>query len=272
MNFELEIPQETEKKYIENFYSNAFTEEDGNSNTTILPVGNTFLTYFKHESFAQLRNNKTFTLKGPIVAGQHYHAYQYLSSPGVSLFGVSFHPTTLYKIFQKDNSHFMDKHIPLSQIVKGHVLESITDEIYQLENLKDKISCFNNAFQQIELLENSDTKTIDKAIKLIKNSNGCIQINDLSIELGISTRGLQTKFKKIVGLSPNKYARILRFFYLLKELENSKETFASIILKYNYYDHSHFTKDYELFMGQKVSTLNSPHNQLFKSYLKEVEN
>ena len=270
MNFQLETPQDQKiLKIVENYYSNEFTEEDGSLSTTILPTGNAFLTYFKGISEAELKSGSKFKLQDLIIAGQYFQSYQYNSSPGISLFGITLHPTALYKLLNTDISVFTEQHISLDTILTDHPLLNIQNKIDNTPGFKDKIKVFENALATLTLHENAETVIIDTAIEKIKEQNGCIHIGDLSAELGISTRGLQTKFKKIVGIPPNKYARILRFFYLLKELEASKETFANIIIKYNYFDHSHFTKDYEAFMGKKVSTLDSPHNELFKNYLKE---
>lgn len=52
-------------------------------------------------------------------------------------------------------------------------------------------------------------------------------------------------------MSPGKYARRIRFYNFLKRIIVQNAGIDAIISEFNFYDRSHFLKDFEYFMGEK---------------------
>ncbi|MBR9916006.1 MAG: AraC family transcriptional regulator [Algicola sp.] len=78
---------------------------------------------------------------------------------------------------------------------------------------------------------------------------------------------MENQFKKIVGLTPGKYIRLYRFLKLMRKHESHEIDLNDLILMYNYYDRSHFTKDFKLFMRQSPKTYFKNNNLLLNEYL-----
>ena len=115
-----------------------------------------------------------------------------------------------------------------------------------------------------------DTKNVnyvDIAVDLIHQKKGRITVDEVLEFLTISQKNLEIQFKKVVGLTPLKYIKLYRFWHLMKAYENKKIDFNQALEYYNYYDLSHFNRDFKLFMKVKPSEYVKRDNTLIKKYL-----
>jgi AraC-like DNA-binding protein len=75
-------------------------------------------------------------------------------------------------------------------------------------------------------------------------------------------------FNKEVGASPYQFICLVRFNFIIRELtENKHNSLEELIQKYNYYDHSHFEKDFKKFLGQSIASYKNDFNPLLSSAL-----
>ena len=110
---------------------------------------------------------------------------------------------------------------------------------------------------------------IDKVIDYIWEKEGLINVSDLLNLAAISQKSLEIHFKKIVGITPGKYIRLWRFLKLMRKYESGKIKLIDLIQMYDYYDHSHFSKDFLLFMNETPQSYFKKDNHLLEEYLKE---
>src|SRR5690606_12928586 len=73
-------------------------------------------------------------------------------------------------------------------------------------------------FLEEQLKEKDEDQLIIKAVKLIYDSRGSMRIKELLQKLHISQSAFEKRFKKIVGTAPKKFASIVRFNTILKDL------------------------------------------------------
>ncbi|WP_296385807.1 helix-turn-helix domain-containing protein [Winogradskyella sp.] len=112
-----------------------------------------------------------------------------------------------------------------------------------------------------------NTEQIDLVISLIKEKDGLLNVLDLIDNISISQKTLETHFKRIVGLTPGKYIRLYRFLKLMRKYESNEIELKDLIYMYNYYDHSHFTKDFKHFMKQSPKDYFKTEHVFLKEYL-----
>ena len=84
----------------------------------------------------------------------------------------------------------------------------------------------------------------------------------------LSSKSFQVKFKKIVGLTPVKYIKLVRFSNLIKKYQHKDIDIKDLIEMHNYYDQSHFIKDFKFFMKQKPKDFFKKEYPLIKKYTK----
>lgn len=93
--------------------------------------------------------------------------------------------------------------------------------------------------------------TFKKAVYLIRQAEGQVQIETLCQKLGVSYKWLERNFTKYLGMAPKEYARLQRFLRAYLTMSNSfKQDMLSIAIDCGYYDQNHFIKDFKRFTGQ----------------------
>jgi transcriptional regulator GlxA family with amidase domain len=80
-----------------------------------------------------------------------------------------------------------------------------------------------------------------------------LEIEELAKQVHISKRQIQRDFKNYVGLSPKKYARILRFNYIFKLMQEKDMKWVDIAIQSGYFDQAHFIKNFKEFTGEEPS-------------------
>ncbi|WP_452229391.1 MULTISPECIES: helix-turn-helix domain-containing protein [unclassified Lacinutrix] len=235
--------------------------------STILPSGNSIITYIFTPGQKAIVKNKEIPLNKLTLSGLFYQSYKLAVNELGTSFGITLHPTALHKILNIDVYQIKNKHIPLHEIS--------VDFSKKLNNIFQDYKTPKKAVHEIEVLLNESPLTInqntiliDKAIDLIRDSEGLIPIDKILFETNISQKTLETQFKKIVGITPGKYIRSYRFIKLLKKYENNEIDLKDLIYMYNYYDSSHFNKDFKLFMNESPTSFFKKENDLIKKVLK----
>jgi len=94
--------------------------------------------------------------------------------------------------------------------------------------------------------------TLDPAVafaaRTIKNARGMISVDEIGSTLGLSRANLATRFRSRIGVTPKRFARIVRFsnaLSLLGDIEN----IASAAAELSYYDQAHMYRDFDEFAG-----------------------
>lgn len=103
-------------------------------------------------------------------------------------------------------------------------------------------------FLEGQLKEKDQDQLIVKAVTLIYGSSGSIRIKELLQQLHISQSAFEKRFRKLVGTTPKKFASIVRFNTVLKDLGQEK-SLTEICYDNNYFDQAHFIRDFRQYTG-----------------------
>lgn len=175
--------------------------------------------------------------------------------PQINIVLVSFTATGASQLFG------LSQHQLINEI---HPIEDVVPEAVELMlRLEDGISCGKRATGMIEawLLRQIPTPTpfsyaanIDRACALIQARQGNIPIGELSREVGMSQRYLESNFKDMIGTSPKLYCRIVRFIASYQFiLGNAQTDWNELIYRHQFFDQSHFIRDFKRFFGYSPS-------------------
>ena len=243
---------------IEEFFFIKYSETEIPLEAIILPLGFSGLAYIYSNGQKITLNSINTVIKGLVLNGQYYKPYQFKTTePGFAC-GLSFNPTALHKLTNLDISKFTNKYTPFNLVNKD--LSNKFEEIFKNHN-NNFTNLLNNLQEfilELPLIENKNTLAIDKLIDIINSKEGLLSVNELLTEIPFGQKTLETQFKKIVGLTPAKYIRICRFKKLMKQYESNKISLKDLIYMYDYYDESHFARDFKSFT-----------NKSFKDYFKD---
>lgn len=111
-------------------------------------------------------------------------------------------------------------------------------------------------------------KLIDQSLDYIYRSGGGIAMKDLSKKVGYSARYIRHHFEDYLGISPKLFSRMIRFQNSLALLLGTDIPFSEVIVKQNFYDQSHFLKEFKEFSLSTPSQI----RMLRETQLEEVIN
>lgn len=126
-----------------------------------------------------------------------------------------------------------------------------------LDRLHDRLAVATNHEQRIRLVEelllgqaaNSQLDLeIAGAVALIEQTEAMLRIEDLARQVGLSQSALERRFRYWVGVSPRKFASLIRLKNVVK-LQARGADLTTIAHGAGYYDQAHFIKDFKRFTG-----------------------
>lgn len=102
----------------------------------------------------------------------------------------------------------------------------------------------------IPLMDRTLPTCIEPVTKWIQRQKGMVKIRDVAAKFKVSTRRLEQQFLDQIGISPVKYARIIKFRALVQAmLAKPNLDFYQLEEDFEYYDQSHLIRDFKQFAG-----------------------
>jgi AraC-like DNA-binding protein len=84
----------------------------------------------------------------------------------------------------------------------------------------------------------------------LRQSAGDVHVSDLAAEIGWSRKHLAIRFREEFGLSPKRFARLLRFDRAVQLARASvSPDWAEIAARTGYADQAHFAREFRSFAG-----------------------
>jgi AraC-like DNA-binding protein len=90
---------------------------------------------------------------------------------------------------------------------------------------------------------------ITTATAEIRRHRGRVRIAALAVTLGCGRRRLERRFRDEVGLSPKRWARVIRFQHALEEAATPNPDWAQVASVLGYADQAHLTREFREFAG-----------------------
>ena len=178
------------------------------------------------------------------------------------VFGISFFPTGLFPILKIPVSEFKDKTIELNLIIKDFT-ESIEDKLNKTHSIPEAITVIENELIKIVDISLMPSKEVYHAFELFNKHINESGINVLCEEYGINQRRLERMFNKYIGMSPKLFYKIKRFQRIVNSLEKTEnESFTTLAYNNNYYDQTHFIKDFKSFTGSTPTAFLKQNNSV----------
>jgi len=241
-------PNNSLKDKIECYWILEITGKDINPNNVerVIPMGFSELIFHFGDNYLMDINNSFSRLEKSLFTGQLTSSIYFKASGKTGILGVKFKPFGAFYFISKPLFEFENKSSNLKKIFNKFEIELLENKLHNSLN-EEKVRIIEQ-FLMNKQLKRKLNLPIEEIINHIIVKKGDIAIFDLA-KLFHSTIGtFERNFKKIVGISPKKFTKIIQFNEILKEYKE-KNDLQSIAYKYNYYDYSHFTKEFSAFSG-----------------------
>lgn len=185
------------------------------------------------------------------------------------LFFVIFQPYGAFPLLDIPQDECQNQCIGLSDMMGSNIL-GLSEQITGSQELKEIKSIIDNFFiKRIKNLKKEDEiKKLSYAIKKIKQcSRGQLSIKELCRKTGYSLSTLERHMKKIVGVTPKEFQRIIRFNRVLQYINNNPLhlNWSRIAHRFGYYDQTHFIKEFNHFYGKTPAKYTSEDNRFLSN-------
>ena len=199
-----------------------------------------------------LQNKKYERLAVPqqFIAGQSIYSYKLFLHGNISIAGIVFKPAALATLYDLPTYEYTEERITLLQVFKKNIIEEFTQKI-SVADVSGKAKLLEEFVMQQYRLSKPEPDYIDQAANSIVEKNGMLNMNEILENVFMSRRNFERKFFKKVGLSPKYYARIRRMSYLMNLIAGKKKVdWLKLFSECEFYDQSHFIKDFIEFTGR----------------------
>jgi AraC-like DNA-binding protein len=241
---------------------------DGAAEQLINDFGYSYLMFRVGDFLASDFNRKNVSI--PKVFLKPTGNYFYVTAPKNGVWISLEMPTTCFhRITKLQTSEASNKLHDLSQFLPKELVERLFEQVIgetTIEEIAKQLDA--NLSEHYNLW--SEPLESDSIVNKIYKANGLLNLADLLKEYSHSQRTLERLFKKEVGVSPQRFLRLVRFNFIIREIETQQQAIPDLIEKYNYYDRSHFEKDFQKFLGQSLKGYQNAFNPLLTQALGRV--
>lgn len=245
MIFENYTPTGILKNHIEN-YLVVKTQET--ISQTIIPETAPILSFRykgKHDYFI---GNVQNSLPAFAITGLRKFAKPILLSENTEIILIKFKPCEAALFFTPPQQDFFQTSVSLHDLCDGEDVLKLEDALLEDSSLNEKIESIENFL--ISLIKSNEVDLLIKtAVQQIFLSSGTTRIKELATSLNMSLDAFEKRFRKIIGTSPKQYSSIVRLTHAIRQ-KQSGQSIADIAYSFDYFDQSHFLKDFKLFTGK----------------------
>jgi AraC-like DNA-binding protein len=186
------------------------------------------------------------------LIGQVTHRFAFETRDYSKVLYVKLYPWTPYSLFKIPFWQMNDAVVGIHDVTPDTRFRELSERVYAAENVDRATTILDAFFIQRLLPSQIENPFLHFAVRQIFSSNGTVGIDTLTQQIHASRRYVEKLFKQEIGMTPKQYARLIRVkkaSMLLLDPQFSGQI-NSIIGPLDYYDQSHFLKDFKAVVQQ----------------------
>lgn len=167
-----------------------------------------------------------------------------------NLFGVRFKPGKAASFFHSPLQEMTDQLFTINNIGKLRA-DDIADHLANDTCSKKRTFFMDSIFEKFLSGRPSLERQIQYAINAIEQSNGVINIQEITHMIGWSRQHFTRKFLKNTGLTPKFFSRVVRVNRIIKihKLNKRCHNLADLAQLGGYFDQAHMTNEFKKITG-----------------------
>jgi len=181
------------------------------------------------------------------ITGMQTTPREYLSSGRVGTIIVRFKPGGLPAFTPYPIHEFLDANVDLKLVFPPHAVDEMEQRIREATDAAGRIAAVNRFL----LATYRDKQAGDLPLHIVGHigqADGQVSIEQLAAQCFISKRTLERQFNEAIGISPKKFAGILRFQHAIR-LRKAGRNYLDIVEACGFSDHAHFVRHFKAFAG-----------------------
>lgn len=251
MNYQTFKPHPDLESLVNFYWTLKVPAEDNSQKQCIIPDGCIEMAFILGDDIKRYTLEDEFILQPRAMVLRQTIEPFYIQPIGyVDTFAVSFYPYGFANIISEPVQNLVNKETPLHLVFGEVIAKELEQKIIKAKDTKERIECIEKfLFDKL-----NDKITVNNIVKntidTLLSTKGNAKINKILKQNLYKRRQLERKFLEQIGISPKQLAKVIRLQSALKILLNEEtESLTNIAYKSEYYDQSHFIKDFKEFTG-----------------------
>jgi AraC-like DNA-binding protein len=225
----------------------------------ILNFGAEFVQHCEGHRELQPRNFFVGQMTGPIL----------ISPTGaVQLIGIRFHPGGTAPFLRLPLHEITDHVVELGSLSSTLERDLLCVSLVSA-SLTKKIAAIEEFLTRELSSREIDPRLMRLAAKIV-DSGGLVSVDQLANDAGLSSRQLERRFLREIGLGPKLLGRIIRFQQVFRAVEHCDAAWATIAIECGYYDQAHLIRDFHQFARQTPAVLFEHQSALTESFTRKT--
>jgi methylphosphotriester-DNA--protein-cysteine methyltransferase len=174
--------------------------------------------------------------------------------------GLRFRPGAVRAIFALELSSATDREVPLARLVGAREAAALVARLEAAAGARGAAtSALFRAAEawlaaRLAAARTRPSETTRRAVARILRARGRERVEDAATALGTGRRSLERAFAKDLGISPKRFARIVRLNAVLSTLGHAERARAvDVALEAGYFDQAHLARDFRDVAGRRAT-------------------
>lgn len=165
--------------------------------------------------------------------------------------GIRFRPVGAYAVFGAATCETIDQTVDL-RALGGAGVADLAEQCDEASSVEARFDCVARWVSARLARASAPLSAVAWAARRIECSDGDESIAELGDRVGLSRARFVDAFRRHTGITPKRYARMLRFRRTLSLLQSGR-TMSQVALSAGYFDQSHFNADFREFAAMTPS-------------------
>jgi AraC-like DNA-binding protein len=168
------------------------------------------------------------------------------TSAGGGVVLAAFHESGASAIFRVPMHEAFGAILPLTDLLPGSEVERASHRVREARDQRGRVEVLEDLL--VARLSPRPDATIEAAVRAIRAAPGAVRIRALAESLGLSQDRLEKRFRRVVGVSPKRLAKLLRVRHAV-EAFRAGTRLTSLASAAGYFDQSHFIREFRAVTG-----------------------
>lgn len=245
-------PQPPLSSFVECFWT-LDSEKPSTQPERILPDGCVELILNFGSQFSQHDDDKQRLQPRSFLVGQMTGPILISPTGTVQLLGIRFQPGGTLPFLRLPLDEIIDEVVDLGSL-SSKLERNLLNATSRASSLSEKTAAVE-LFLTKQLTDSDVDSWLMNLTTRIVETGGLVSVDRLASDAGISSRQLERRFLREVGLGPKMLGRIIRFQQVFRAVEECNSAWAEIAIACGYYDQAHLIRDFNQFARQTPAVL-----------------
>lgn len=172
------------------------------------------------------------------------------------VFIVCFQPAALDRLFGLPDAEFLGTAVDAAEYMGAGVSALVKQlrEVHAAGGEPADLQRCVERFLHARLAASQEEGPLRRAALALHKSHGLADLDYLAAQSGLSVRHFNRAFQQKFGMTPKRYARVVRFGYAMRlKLDQPLLSWAEVSQEAGYYDQNHMAKEFKSLVGEGPS-------------------